>query len=273
MRTGGKTALSVRGACLAAGLTFCLAVASEEFPVHVVVSGQAISIKAENISIRAVLEGLSRQTNLQIDSQEALDELVTIEIDRATLSDAIRSLLRQESYLLHELGQLSGNEISGGPIHRRLWIFSDESGAGQPGRNTKANPRPDDGNGNGMVDYQVLALSEISGERAEAMFGFGEIGGDSGIAYLQQGLSDPDERVRDEAIESLIEIGGAESIHALSIALNSSNAGLRIDAVDAMGEIGGQDAIGYLQLAMTDENHTVREAAAEWLAELAWQRD
>jgi len=273
MRTGGKTALSVRGACLAAGLTFCLAAASEELPVQVVVSGQAISITAENISIRAVLEELSRQTDLQIVSLEALDELVTIEIDQATLSETIRSLLRQKSYMLHELGQLSGSENSGGPIHRRLWIFPDEAGAGQPVWNTKPDIRPDDDIGIGTIDYQILASSEDSGERGEAMFGFGEIGGDSGIAYLQQGLSDSDKRVRDEAIESLIEIGGTESIHALSIALNSSNEGLRVDAVDAIGEIGGQDAIRYLQLAMTDENHTVREAAAEWLTELAWQRE
>jgi hypothetical protein len=273
MRTGGKTALPVRGACLLAGLTFCFVVASNERPIQVVMSDQAISIKAQNISIRAVLEELSRQTNLEVFAEKALDNLVTVDIDQPTLSQAIRSLLRQESYMLHHVDHIAEIDGSRGTIYSRLWIFSNESSAGQPGWSMKPDFRPDDSSELGMIDYQILALSEDVNAREDAMVGFGDIGGESAVEYLQQGLSDPDERVRDEAIESLLGIGGEESIHALSFVLNDPVASLRIDAVDAMGEIGGQDAIKYLQMAMTDENHTVREAAAEWLTELAWQRE
>ncbi len=273
MRTGGKSALTVRGACLAAGLTFCLAVAFAEPAVEVVTSDGAISIKAENQSLRAVFEELSRQSILFVISEDALDDLVTVDIHQLTLPEAIRSLLRQKSYMLHQLDYGSDTEKSNSAASNKLWIFPDEHGTAQPAWSTKAGLRPDDGSDFEMVDYQILALSDDSGDREEAMVGFGEIGGRRGIDYLQQGLSDPDERVREEAIESLVEIGGPESIHALGIALNDPDTGVRIDAVDAMGEIGGQDAIKYLQLAMTDENHIVREAAAEWLTELAWRRE
>ena len=273
MRTGGKTALTVRGACLTAGLTFSLVIASTELPVQVAIDDGAVSIEADNQSIRAILEELSRQTQLVVTSEDALDELVSVQIRQPTLPDALRSLLRQKSYMLHQVDHAPDNDDLGDEKYSRLWIFTDELDSAQPGWRTKAKLWPDDDSDIETIDYQILALSDDSGDREEAMVGFGEIGGRRGIDYLQQGLSDPDERVREEAIESLIEIGGTESIHALGIALNDPDTGVRIDAVDAMGEIGGQDAIKYLQLAMTDENHIVREAAAEWLTELAWRRE
>ncbi len=236
-------------------------------------SDGAISIEADNQSIRAILEELSRQTQLIVISEDALDELVSVQIHQPTLPEAIRSLLRQKSYLLHQIDHAFGSDDSGDKKYDRLWIFSDEPDSDQPGWRTKASLRPDDDSDIETADYQILALSDDSGDREEAMVGFGEIAGSDNIVYLQRGLSDPEKRVRQEAIESLIEIGGAESIHALSAVLHDPDDGIRIDAVDAMGEIGGQDAIRYLQMAMTDENHTVREAAAEWLTELAWQHD
>ena len=273
MRTGGKSALTVRGACIAAGLTFCLAVSSSEIAVEVATSEAAISIKAENQSIRTVLEELSRQVNLVVISEDALDELVAVDIDQPTLQDAIRSLLRQKSYMLHQLDYESDSETSGSANYNRLWIFSDKPGTSETAWRMNTDSWPDDGGDVEIVDYQVLAMSEDSGDREEAMVGFGETGGSDNIVYLQRGLSDPDKRVREEAIESLIEVGGTESIHALSNVLHDPDDGIRIDAVDAMGEIGGQDAIRYLRLALNDENHTVREAAAEWLTELAWRRE
>jgi hypothetical protein len=273
MRTGGKTALTVRGACLAAGLTFFLCFAHAESQLHVMISDEAVTIKADNTSIRSVLEELSRQTNLIVMSEETLDELITVEVDRSTLQGAIRRLLRQKSFMLHQLSHVSSGELPGIMPHSRLWIFSDDSGSNQHAWTIQPALRPDPVENSEMIDYQVLALSDKRADREEAMLGFGEIASSNSIEYLQQGLSDPDERVRETAIESLAELGGTESVQALSLALNDPDASLRIDVVDALGEIGGQEAIKLLQEAMTDDNDTVREAAAEWLTELAWLRN
>ncbi len=273
MRTGGKTALIVRGACLAASLTFFLCFAHAESQLRVVISDEPVTIKADNTSIRSVLEELSRQTNLIVMSEENLDELVTVEIDQRTLPEAIHRILRHKSFMLHQVSHVSSSEFPGTMPHSRLWIFSGESDSTLHAWTIQPALRPDPVDNSELIDYQILALSDDASNRAEAMFGFGQMGSENGIAYLQQGLSDPDERVREAAIESLADLGGIESVQALSIALNDPHASLRIDAVDALGEIRGREAIKLLQEAMADENDTVREAAAEWLTELAWMHD
>lgn len=102
MRTGGKTALTVREACLAAGLTFLLGYAQVEDYLQVAISNVAVSIKADNASIRSVPEELWRQSNLVVVSQDALDVLVTVDIEEPSLAEAIRRLLRQKSFMLHQ---------------------------------------------------------------------------------------------------------------------------------------------------------------------------
>ena len=152
-------------------------------------------------------------------------------------------------------------------------MLSSESDEGQQSWTTQARRRPPSTYESELNGYQILAMSDKSGEREDAMVGFGDFKDSSAVEYLQQGLLDPDEDVREAAIESLAELGGADSIRALSLVLNDPDAGIRIDAIDALGEIGGQEAVQLLETAMADENHTVREAAAEWLTDLAWRRE
>ncbi len=234
MRTGGKPALTVRGACFAAGLAFCLGLAYADSPVQVSIGDKAVSIRAADTSIRTVLEELSRHSNLAIVSQEPLGELVTVDIQEPSLPLAIHRLLRQKNYMLHRISYVATK--SNGAPYSRLWIFSEEM--------TDAawvmQPPPE------VIEYQVLALSEKSGDRQEAMYGFGEYGGDGAVVYLQQGLSDPNKRVRQAAIESLAELGGTASAQALGLVLKDRDVSIRIDAVDALGEIGGQHAMMLL---------------------------
>ena len=268
MRTGGKLALTVREACLAAGLTFLFGLVHAEDSLRIAIDPESVSIKASNTSIRNVLEELSRQSKLVVISQDALDDLVTVDIDEATLAEAIRRLLRQKSFMLQQLSHATAYNIPVDSPYIRLWILSPGSNDGAHSWTTGTRPTND----SELIHYQILALSDDSRDRREAMVGFADIGGDIHISYLQHGLSDPDTRVRKEAIESVIEIGGEESLRALSTVLNDSDVGLRIAAVDAVGEIGGQEAIALLRLALNDSNDTVRETAAEWLTELAWER-
>ena len=271
MRTGGNSALTVRGACLAAGLAFLLA--SADGLGQIVIGDDSVSIWVEDRSIRSILEDLSRQSDLVVVSQEALDELVTVHIDEPTLPKAIRRLLRQKSFMLHQVGHTTGNETPGNLPSTRLWILSSNlSNRKQSWKTQASSPHPvtDDGE---AIDYLILAMSNESGDREDAMAGLADTGDSDVVETLQHGLSDPDDNVREAAIESLAELGGAESVRALSLVLNDPDAGIRIDAVDALGEIGGAEAIELLEAAMTDENHTVREAAAEWLTELVWRRE
>ena len=273
MRTGGNSALTVRGACLAAGLAFLLASAHADGPGQIVIGDESVSIWVEDRSIRSILEDLSRQSDLVVVSQEALDESVTVHIDEPTLPKAIRRLLRQKSFVLHQVGHTAGNEIPGNPPSTKLWILSSELYDGQHSWRTQTSSPHPVTNDSEAIDYLILAMSNERGDREDAMAGLADIGDSDVVETLQHGLSDPDDNVREAAIESLAELGGAESVRALSVVLNDPDAGIRIDAVDALGEIGGAEAIELLKAAMTDENHTVREAAAEWLTELAWKHE
>lgn len=263
MCDGGKTARKVRGACIASGLTLCLGLAHAAGDIRVNITNDAVTIKADNSSVRSVLEEISRQTHLVVMSQEALDKLVSIEIDQPTLPQAIRRLLRHKSYLLKQSNDVAGS----------LWIFSDDVDTGQRAWATQPTRRPDPEAGSELTDYLILASSDEASDREEAMFGFGEFADSNSVEYLLLGLSDPDESVREEAIQSLAELGGTESMMALSMALSDPEANVRVDAVEALGEIGGPEAVKSLQGATADENDAVREAAAEWLTELAWLHD
>lgn len=258
-----KIARKVRGACIAAGLTFCLGLAHAAGDIRINVTRDAVTIKAVNSSVRSVLEELSRQSNLVVVSQEPLDELLSIDIDQPTLRQAIRRLLRHKSYLLKQSNDVAGS----------LRIYSDDVDTGQTAWATQPVRRPDPEPDGELTDYLTLASSDEASDREEAMYGFGEIADSNSVDYLLLGLSDPDENVREVAIQSLAELGGAESVMALSIALSDPETSVRVDAVEALGEIGGHEAVKLLQGATADENNTVREAAAEWLTELAWLHD
>ncbi len=273
MRTGGKTALTVRGVCLAAGLTFFFGVLQAEDNLHVAISDAVVSIKADNVSVKSVLEELSRQAGLVVTSEDTLPDLVTVDIEEPTLAEAIYHLLRQKSFMLHQVSHVSTRESPGTMPNGRLWILSDDSGNNQHAWTIQPALRPIRVGNSEMNNYQILALSDHGRDREDAMVGFGDVGGRSVVEYLQYGLSDPDESVREAAIESLIELGGTASAQALSVVLNDPDPAMRIDAVDALGEIGGQEVIRFLQMAMTDDDHTVREAAAEWFTELTWGHD
>lgn len=263
MRARGTTSFKIFGACIAAGLTFCLAVAQADGDLRIAITDDAVTIRAVNTSVKSVLEELARQFHLVVTSQEALDESVSIEIDQATLPQAIRRLLRHKSFLL----QLSTDGEA------NLKIFSDDADNSQSAWAIQPTNQPDPAPASELIDYQVLASSDDVSDREEAMYGFGDIGDSNSIPYLLVGLSDPDKSVREEAVRSLAEIGGTESVMALGIAVNAPEAGVRLDAVDALGEIGGQEAVRLLQEATTDENDVVREAAAEWLTEVTWTND
>lgn len=206
-------------------------------------------------------------------SHDALDELVTVDIEEPTIAQAIHRLLRQKSYMLHQISDAKSSTLTGRSPINRLWILPDDLNNSHPTWTTNTKSRPSLNNESELLNYQLLSLSDHGGDREDAMVGFGGVGDSSVVEYLQYGLSDPDKRVREAAIESLADLGGMESVWALSVVLNDSDPAMRIDAIDALGEIGGQDVIRLLQTAMADDNHIVREAAAEWLTELTWDQN
>ena len=253
----------MRGACVAVGLTFWVGLAIADSGVRIVIAEDAVAIRANNTSMRSILEELSRQTGLVVMSHRSLDGLTSIDIDQPTLWQAIHRLLRRDSFLLHQ----SSDGVSS------LRIFSHDADNSQtvwvimPPRLSLFESDSE------FADYRSLATSDDVHNREEAMYGFGELADRDSARYLQLGLTDSSVSVREEAILSLTDLGGTEAAQALRIALNDPRADVRVDVVNALGEIGGPEAVSLLLGAAADEHDAVREAAAEWLTELAWSSD
>ena len=273
-------------ATLALGLTLLATTEPQARHLHVEVEDGLFSIEALDVTTRAVLEEIARQSGLVVVSTDPLQQRIDATFNGVTLSTAIRRILRQQSFTL-----LVGAEPS------NLWIYVNGDGSSPPGPGFRtADPEQQilplslalsDGARQARLDA-VTELAIVESEdaislvaaalgdedakvRAEAAYALGEIGGHDSLQLLQQALLDPDNRVREAAIEAFAEIGGEESARALAGVLNDTEASLREDAVDALGEMGGDTAIRILQQATADEREYIREAAEEYIAELSEQ--
>ena len=275
MRFEASIAALRQGACLLAGLLLVHASAQAGGTVDVVIDNGAVTIRAENASVRNILEGLSRESGLVVRSRPALDEETSLDIEQVSLESAVRRLLRHHSFVLQQTYELPAfDRRDRGPVGM-LWILAGDGGQGGNGTaewssdplSSRVSVVDDD-----TIDFKALAASGEARDRQEAMYAIADSGEPTDIAYLAQGLVDGDRGVREAAILGLAEFGGAEAVQTLALALDDPDVGLRADAVDALGSIGSPEAVELLREAtMRQVDPGIREAAAMSLVELQWQ--
>ena len=260
--------------------------------LRVDVVGDAVTVEARDVTVGSVLEGIAGRAGLEVDLHDSLDARVSMAFGGLTLDGALKRVLADQSYVLRYAGPASARQ----PARRypnRLWVFpsgsrggsaaTDEEGAGAEQGALERALTSEDPN---VRVAGVLDLTDAGGDRAaaalaaaalsdpdarvreEAVRGLGELGRPASIEALEQALLDPEQDVREAVIEALTDIGGAASAWALVLALGDQAASLREDAVYALGEIGGDFAVDILRQALADEEAAVREAAEETLAEL-----
>lgn len=274
-------------------------------PLHVEVNGELVTVRAEAVSIRTLLEELTRHSKLQVVMEAPLEESVTVTCEQQSMPDVIRAILRHRNYALQYAQPDATPDKSGGSRPNVLWVYSGSTldGAGddvavyEPQTVTPhaVAPDPQEVAGHGpagadvvkrrqavltladsgskgeqaMVALAVALVDADAGVREEAVDALADIGGPAALGLLESALRDPDRAVRETAIEAIAGIGGDEAASALTPLLNDADAGLRTDAVDALGEIGGDTATELLQRALADEQAEIREVAAGYLATLS----
>ncbi len=289
--------LTLHEARLVAGLAllvgFVEAQETSAFAPHleVTLTGDIVTMTARNVAVQDVLAEISRQNGLILVAHEPVEERLTLEIRSLPLVDALRSILRNQSYTFQQAHRAPG----------RLWVFS--NGTEPAERDAAENPGDADtdevtmslsraladdpdvrreavsslGIEGGNQAAAVIAVAAVYDEdasvREEAVYALGETGGVAARQTLEQAILDSDDRVREAAVEALAEIGGEESALALAAVLNDEDSSLRQDAVYALAEIGGETAIGILQQAVADHHIGVREAATDVLAELYREKE
>ena len=287
-----EAALKLRGACLAAGLTFFsfVAAADQDQPTFIVdVNGGSATVIANDVPVRDVLEKIAMQSGIIIYSRSALDTNVSYSIEEEPIPDLIRRILKRHNFTLHYVSDArTGMPVFGS----RLWIFADDATAetpvwsvGQPARDWTLKYAAGDSEKNRLNTVSNLTLQEDTtgagkeliaamndpsvAVREEAVYQLSELQDPSLASYLKNALFDPDKRVRVAAINALAESGDDDATIAISDLLSDEDISIRSEATRALADIGSNIANHYLQQALADANEINRETAAEYLSEFA----
>ncbi|GAB4505354.1 MAG: hypothetical protein Fur0043_23490 [Anaerolineales bacterium] len=105
------------------------------------------------------------------------------------------------------------------------------------------------------------------GLRKAAVWALGKIGNTRALSHLIDALTDPQQEVRETAVEALRGLG-ALAVEQLIAALSNSSLVVRRAAAETLGKLGDSRAIEPLIAALKDSEWSVRKAAAESLEQI-----
>jgi HEAT repeat protein len=169
--------LAVIGSLLLCGAT---SEALDNAPVSVFVDGDQVTVTASDVPLREVLEAIADECGLEFRSATALARPVTLHGSPMPIEKLLRSILRDESYLLLR---------SDAGIAQSLWIFASGGGG------LEATQVPNDREL--ALDRAIMGMSDPDAEvREEAVLSLGDIGGHDVVPLLTQALADDAAGVR-----------------------------------------------------------------------------
>lgn len=288
-----EAALKLRGACLAAGLTFFQSIAvadqDQQHSLFIDLDKETATVIANDVPIKDVLREIALQSGIIVYSRTALDTYVTCSIRENSIPDLIRRILKNRNFTLHYVSDAA----TGLPVFgSRLWIFAEDAtsttplwSVGEPAREwtlrySAGDPQKirlraisniatwEDGS---EVDSDVLvAMNDPAvAVREEAVNVLGELNVTESLGYLKNALYDPERRVRVAAIGALAESGRDDVAMILAALLHDQDQEIRAKVIDAMADIGSDVAQYYLRQSLSDVSEVNREMAAGYLAEIA----
>ncbi len=157
--------------------------ALDNVSVSVSVDGDQIAVSASDVPLREVLEELADECGLEFRSSSALVRRVTLHGSPMPIEKLLRSVLRDESYLL--LRSDAGTAQS-------LWIFTSDGGESAATQVLSDREL--------SLDRAITGMSDPDAEiREEAVLSLGDIGGDDVVPFLTQALTDNAAGVRKAA--------------------------------------------------------------------------
>lgn len=263
---------AARLACLVAGLTVLVGFVEAQDTLegvqakthaspgylHVEIADDIVTVKARDVSVKDLLVAVARRSGLVLVLHDPLDERVTLELHRLHLPEAMRRILRDQSFALQYVQPLysAGNSSDAHPS--KLWVFS--KGAGDNHASSDVTPA--------IEELQLDSINGKAGRGQDAVEGLAALDADERIARLGPALADGDANVRLEAVSALANAGSDQAAAALATALSDGDSSVREETVDALGDIGGKTAIQALVQALMDPDNEVREAAVEAFANI-----
>ncbi len=242
-----------------------------------------VSVTAQDVPIQDVLNEIAAQSDLRVIQHVALDRVITLNLDRQSLPDALDEILTNDSYQLYQEPAGENEAESDNPVPGTLWLFSEGSSLAPAA----------------TVFFEAVILQGSYREKKEAIRELRRLGTPDAVNTLSLALSDEDSRVRDAAFEALSKIDSDEAVAAaasasadadpwvrseaalalssnnsesavqyLKIAFNDPDPRVRMTVIEALGDIPSEQAVATLRLALQDEDQNVRMHAVDALEEI-----
>jgi len=208
-----------------------------------------VSLSAYNVSVQDVIDEIATQSDLRVVRHVTLDRVVTLNLDRQPLPDALDEILKNDSYQLYQ-GVSNEDEAEAeavNPVPGTLWIFSEGSSLAPAA----------------TVFFEAVILHGSFQEKKEAIRELRRLGTPDAANTLSLALSDPDSRVRDAAFSALAKFDGEEALAAIASASADSDPWVRSEAANALSSADSESAVEYLNLAFNDPDPRVRMTVVE----------
>ena len=209
-----------------------------------------VSVTANDVPVRYVIEAIADQAGLRLVEHVELDRQVTLDIDRQPLPDALALLLDNDSYTLYQA--MPDNDDDADVIPGTLWVFSE---------GTSLAPAA-------TVFYEAVLYQGTFREKKEAIRELRRLGTPAAVQALSLALGDEDARIRDTALSALSRIGSDEALAAIASAAQDSDPRVRGNAAAALASGDSETSAQYLAMALDDPDPRVRMAVIESLADV-----
>jgi len=233
-----------------------------------------LTVNVKDMSLKELLQEVSRQSGLAIMTDASIAERMTIQFDKLPFDEGMRRIVRHQNVVLRYAQHEDEESQSAPPRLIELWILPKRNENSTIQTSQVDGSQPEDPGQEALRSLQLRAAlsSERPRARRKAVEALGESGDLEAIAPLRLALDDADKGVREAAVTALANIGGDEAVESLDVAVQDEDFWVRKETVRALGKIGGERAALLLAQALTDEDEFIRDDAAEALEELKYHR-
>ena len=230
--------------------TFIFLVAASAWPQAPLTVGwrdKQLSVSAEKVPLAQILQEVARQTGLEIQGLEGLEEEVSLHFSALSLRAGLQQLLAQWNYLLCERPMFQEGTQ---PI---LVIVA--------GRRATASTEMAAGEG-GTPPAETLVVEEDVEARLTALHAFAAQGNE---AALRQAVSDPEQAIQETAFTLLGWQNPEEAATLAVAAAQDADPTRRLTGLQALGQLDGPLAVQALGEALTSDDVGMREYAVQGL--------
>ena len=221
---------------------------NQHLSVIVSPESQKLSLAANHVSLEMVLIELSKKMNIELIKNQTFNELISIEFKDINLTQALKLLLKQESYSLTTLYSSDLRQL-----HYQLRI-------------TSTHRYPD----RSVTENSIALPSEIEYQsKLIQLESLPNVPPQQAISVYRQALSTPHVAIKLKAMELLSEVNDPQIVAIISEQLTQQETTVQIHALQLLGEIQDPSVLPQINQLLFNYPTAVRLAAISALGSIA----